>query len=234
MFNFALRAAAACALLLSTAFVRAARPRSASSPTPSASPTAPTLAAERGTFTVPEDRSDPALAPDRDRLRPLPLDQPQSRRADRLSRRRAGRLGRRPPRAGRASRSSSRLRQVADVIALDQRGTGLSNHIPPCTAERRLDPAAGAQRGGADRLLSRDARRLRRALARRRRRGERLHDRAERRRSSRICAARSASARLDLWGISYGTHLGDGDDAPPSRARSAGSPSPRPRAWTRR
>jgi hypothetical protein len=30
---------------------------------------------------------------------------------------------------------------VADVIALDQRGIGLSNHIPPCTAKRKLDPA---------------------------------------------------------------------------------------------
>jgi len=33
------------------------------------------------------------------------------------------------------------LRAVADVIMLDQRGTGFSNHIPACAAPRRLDPA---------------------------------------------------------------------------------------------
>jgi pimeloyl-ACP methyl ester carboxylesterase len=98
------------------------------------------------------------------------------------------------------------LRQVADVIALDQRGTGFSNHIEPCTAPRPLDGAlplseatmtayyhatlracleqwrgAGVATGGYTTVESADdIEDLRRSLGVR---------------------------QLDLWGISYGSHL---------------------------
>lgn len=98
------------------------------------------------------------------------------------------------------------LRRVADVIALDQRGVGLSNHIPPCTAKMKFDPAtvlteasltayyrdtlqycqgewrkAGVAIAGYTTVQSADdIERLRRLLGVR---------------------------KVDLWGISYGTHL---------------------------
>lgn len=99
------------------------------------------------------------------------------------------------------------LRQVADVILFEQRGTGLSNHIPACTAQRKLDPtvvlteqllsdyyretfdycvgrwrAAGVATGGYTTEQSADdIDDLRRVLG---------------------------AAKVDLWGTSYGSHLG--------------------------
>jgi len=98
------------------------------------------------------------------------------------------------------------LRGVADVILLDQRGTGFSNHIEPCTAARPLDPnlvlteavlsayyretltmcmtrwrAAGVATGGYTTNQSADdIDDLRRALG---------------------------APKVDLWGTSYGSHL---------------------------
>ena len=163
------------------------------------------LAAERGRFSVPEDRLDPG-----------------SRRIEigfvrfRSTNPRPGPpivyLAGGPGGSGVDAARGERqplflaLRQVADVIALDQRGVGMSNHIPGCTAERGLNPggvlneqmltayyretfrtcverwrAAGVAVGGYDTEQNADdLEDLRRALGAR---------------------------RIDLWGISYGTHL---------------------------
>jgi pimeloyl-ACP methyl ester carboxylesterase len=98
------------------------------------------LAAERGRFLVPEDRSVPG-----------------SRRIEigfvrfRSTAARPGNpivyLAGGPGGSGVQTARGPRqpiflaLRAVADVILLDQRGVGLSNHIPSCAADRRLDPA---------------------------------------------------------------------------------------------
>jgi pimeloyl-ACP methyl ester carboxylesterase len=163
------------------------------------------LPVERGTFSVPEDRRDP-----------------RSRRIDigfiRFKSTSANPgapivyLAGGPGGSGVATARGPRqpiflaLRAVADVIALDQRGTGLSNHIPPCQAEAALDPgqvlseatltsyyrstleaclpkwrSAGVATGGYTTVQSaEDIEDLRKALGAR---------------------------KLDLWSISYGTHL---------------------------
>ena len=98
------------------------------------------------------------------------------------------------------------LREVADVIAFDQRGTGFSNAIEPCTAQAPLDPA---------RILSEAT------LTQYYR--DTLADCVERWRSAGVAIdgytteesaddledlRRALGVRqIDLWGISYGTHL---------------------------
>jgi pimeloyl-ACP methyl ester carboxylesterase len=163
------------------------------------------LAAERGTFSVPEDRADP-------RSRRIEIGFVRFRSTNPNPGAPIVYLAGGPGGSGVATARGARqpiflaLRQVADVIALDQRGVGLSNHIPPCTARRRLDPslvlseatlsayhaetfrdcvgrwrAAGVAVGGYDTEQSADdLEDLRRALG---------------------------VPRIDLWGISYGTHL---------------------------
>jgi len=163
------------------------------------------LPAERGRFSVPEDRGDP-------RSRRIEIGFVRFRSTNPNPGAPIVYLAGGPGGSGVATARGPRqpvflaLRQVADVIALDQRGVGLSNHIPPCTASRRLDPvlvlseatlaayygetlrdcvarwrAAGVAVGGYDTEQSADdLEDLRRALG---------------------------VPRIDLWGISYGTHL---------------------------
>jgi pimeloyl-ACP methyl ester carboxylesterase len=163
------------------------------------------LAAERGRFTVPEDRRDP-------RSRRIEIGFVRFRSTSPNPGAPIVYLAGGPGGSGVATARGPRqpiflaLRAVADVIALDQRGVGLSNHIPPCTARRRLDPAqvlseatlsayyaetfrdcvgrwraAGVAVGGYDTEQSADdLEDLRRGLG---------------------------VPKLDLWGISYGTHL---------------------------
>lgn len=99
------------------------------------------------------------------------------------------------------------LRQVADVIVLDQRGVGLSNHIPRCTAERRLDPAAGLNEAA---LTAYYAETLRSCVARWRAAGVAVNGYTTAQSADDIEDLRRAlgARQVDLWGISYGTHLG--------------------------
>lgn len=163
------------------------------------------LPVERGTMMVPENRHDP-----KSRKIPVRFIRFKSTAA------RPGRpivyLAGGPGGSGVATARGPRqpvflaLRAVADVIALDQRGTGLSNSIPPCTAARAFDITqplteasyAAYQRGviegclpfwkaaGVDILgyttveSADDLEDLRQGLGVR---------------------------QIDLWGISYGTHL---------------------------
>ncbi len=163
------------------------------------------LAAERGTFTVPEDRRDP-------RSRRIEIGFVRFKSTSPHPGAPIVYLAGGPGGSGLATARGPRqpvflaLRQVADVIALDQRGIGLSNHIPPCTAKHKLDPAkvlneanltfyyretlaecvtgwraAGVAVGGYTTVQNaEDLEDLRRALG---------------------------VPKIDLWGISYGTHL---------------------------
>ncbi|HTU11850.1 MAG TPA: alpha/beta hydrolase [Allosphingosinicella sp.] len=99
------------------------------------------------------------------------------------------------------------LRAVADVIVFDQRGTGLSNHIPPCTAERRLDPAAGLNEAA---LTAYHAETLRTCVGRWRAAGVAVNGYTTVQSADDIEDLRRAlgARQVDLWGISYGTHLG--------------------------
>lgn len=98
------------------------------------------------------------------------------------------------------------LRSVADVIALDQRGTGLSNTIPPCTAALALNPNDGINEAS---LTGYYRRTLASCLA---------TWRAARVSTSGYNSLESAddlsdlrkalgAPKIQLWGISYGTHL---------------------------
>ncbi len=163
------------------------------------------LAAERGRFLVPEDRTDP-------NSRRIELGFVRFRSTSPDPGPPIVYLAGGPGGSGVGTAGGPRqpiflaLRQVADVIAFDQRGTGFSNHLEPCTASRRLDPtrvlteaeytayyaetlgdcltrwrSAGAAIGGYTTVQSaEDLEDLRRALGAR---------------------------QIDLWGISYGSHL---------------------------
>jgi pimeloyl-ACP methyl ester carboxylesterase len=98
------------------------------------------------------------------------------------------------------------LRKVADVIALDQRGTGFSNHIPPCTADRRLDPVKILSEATLTRYY---ADTLRVCLGRWTGAGVAVRGYTTVQSADDIEDLRRAlgARQVDLWGISYGTHL---------------------------
>lgn len=163
------------------------------------------LAAERGTFTVPEDRSDP-------RSRRIEIGFVRFRSTSPNPGAPIVYLAGGPGGSGVATARGPRqpiflaLRQVADVIALDQRGTGLSNHIPPCTAERRLDPSlvlSEATLGAYYRAT------LDRCVAQWRAAGVAANGYTTEQSAADIEELRRLLGvdKLDLWAISYGTQL---------------------------
>lgn len=164
------------------------------------------LTAERGTYKVPEDRNDP-----------------KSRRIDigfirfKSTNPNPGApivyLAGGPGGSGVATAQGPRqpafleLRKVADVIAFDQRGTGLSNHIEPCSADKPLDPAKGLSEAvltGAMRTT------LTRCIARWKSQGVAVDGYNTVQSAADIEDLRRALGvpKISLWGISYGTHLG--------------------------
>ncbi|HEX8625980.1 MAG TPA: alpha/beta fold hydrolase [Allosphingosinicella sp.] len=98
------------------------------------------------------------------------------------------------------------LRAVADVIALDQRGVGLSNHIPPCTAGRKLEPAEPLTEASLSAYYRET---LDGCLVQWRSAGVAVKGYTTEQSADDIEALRLAlgAQKLDLWGISYGTHL---------------------------
>ena len=163
------------------------------------------LAAERGTFTVPEDRNDP-------RSRRIEIGFVRFRSTNPNPGNPIVYLAGGPGGSGVATARGARqpvflaLRQVADVIALDQRGVGLSNHIPPCTASRRLDPAEGLSEASLTRYHSET---LRDCLERWRAAGVAVGGYDTEQNADDIEDLRRALGvpQVDLWAISYGTHL---------------------------
>ena len=163
------------------------------------------LPADRGSFSVPEDRNDPA-----------------SRRIDigfirlRSTNPNPGApivyLAGGPGGTGIGAANGPRqpiflaLRAVADVIVFDQRGTGVSNHVPACTAARRLDPAPVLSEATLSAYYSET---LRDCLARWRAAGVAVNGYTTEQSAEDIEDLRRAlgARQVDLWAISYGTHL---------------------------
>ncbi len=98
------------------------------------------LAAERGTFWVPEQRSNP-------KSRKIAIGFVRFKSTSATPGEPLVYLAGGPGGSGVATAKGPRqpvflaLRQYGDVIALDQRGVGLSNHIAPCRASTRFDAA---------------------------------------------------------------------------------------------
>jgi len=161
--------------------------------------------AERGRFTVPEDRRDP-------RSRRIEIGFVRFRSTNPSPGAPIVYLAGGPGGSGVATARGPRgpifqaLRQVADVIALDQRGVGLSNHIPPCTARRRLDPA---QVLSEETLTAYYAETFRDCVGRWRSAGVAVGGYDTEQSADDLEDLRRALGvpKIDLWGISYGTHL---------------------------
>lgn len=98
------------------------------------------------------------------------------------------------------------LRAVADVIVYDQRGTGLSNHNEPCRAERRLDPTVPLTE---EVLTAYHRETLQHCLGRWRAAGVAVNGYTTEQNADDLEALRRAlgARKIDLWSISYGTHL---------------------------
>lgn len=165
-----------------------------------------TLAAERGRFSVPEDRSNPAS-------RRIEIGFVRLRSTNPHPGAPIIYLAGGPGGSATGTAQGPRqpiflaLRQVADVILFDQRGTGLSNHIEPCTASHRLDPALGLSEAV---LTAYQQETLRECLVRWRAAGVAVNGYTTDESADDIEDLRRAlgARRVDLWGISYGTHLG--------------------------
>lgn len=206
--NIWLRAAFAAASLLSatpTVAVPASAPELRIAPYAFRLADGTELAAERGTFTVPEDRRDP-------RSRRIEIGFVRFRSTNPNPGAPIVYLAGGPGGSGVATARGPRqpiflaLRQVADVIAFDQRGVGLSNHIPPCTAEHRLDPSAVLSEAS---LTAYYGETLRSCVTRWRADGVAVGGYTTEQSADDLEDLRRALGvrRIDLWGISYGAHL---------------------------
>ncbi|MEM8995704.1 MAG: alpha/beta fold hydrolase, partial [Acidobacteriota bacterium] len=98
------------------------------------------------------------------------------------------------------------LRARADVIAFDQRGTGLSNAIPTCRSPEPPPFDRPAERGWVGEFLERQARHCAAFWAEE---GVDLEGYDTAQSADDLEALRRAlgAPQLSLWGISYGTHL---------------------------
>lgn len=166
-----------------------------------------TIPAERGRMMVPEDRHDP-------RSRRIEIGFIRLRSTSRTPGNPLVYLAGGPGGSGVGAASSQarqalflKLREAGDVIALDQRGTGWSNHIPPCTAARPLDPAQVLSEAT---LTTYYRETLRDCVGRWRAAGVAVNGYTTEQNAADLEDLRRAlgARRIDLWGISYGTHLG--------------------------
>lgn len=163
------------------------------------------LSAERGRFTVPEDRSDPGSRHIEIGFVRLPSLNPNPGAPIVY-------LAGGPGGSGVAAANGPRqpiflkLREVADVIILDQRGTGLSNQVTPCTASARLDPAATLNEQALTGLYQLA---FEECIERWRKAGVAVSGYDTEQSADDLEALRLTLGvpRIDLWAISYGTHL---------------------------
>ena len=159
--------------------------------------------AERGAFEVPEDRRDPASR--RIRLTYARFPSTAARPGPPIVYLAGG-----PGATATGAAAGPRfpifqaLRQVADVIAFDQRGTGASNAIP--RRPRSAGPPPALTREGLTAYF-RDE--LREAWADWTRAGVAMRGYNTAESADDVDALRRhlGAERIDLWGISYGTHL---------------------------
>ena len=163
------------------------------------------LATERGSFSVPEDRNDPGS-------RRIEIGFVRFRSTSPNPGAPIVYLAGGPGGSGVGTARGPRqpiflaLRAVADVIALDQRGVGLSNHIPPCTAAHRLDPALVFNEAT---LTAYYRETLETCIPKWRDAGVAISGYTTEQSAEDLEDLRRALGvrRIDLWGISYGTHL---------------------------
>ncbi|MEQ8178337.1 MAG: alpha/beta fold hydrolase [Amphiplicatus sp.] len=164
-----------------------------------------TVEAERGTFEVPENRADPSSR----RIKLSFVRFPSTSTAPGAP---IVYLAGGPGGSGEGTATGPRfplfmaLREVADVIAFDQRGTGKSNDIPFCADEA---PQTGDLDVTRDALVAYYREQLPRCFAWWESEGididgyttlESAHDLEDLRRAL-------GAEKIDLWGISYGSHL---------------------------
>ena len=163
------------------------------------------IEAERGEIMVPENRSDPDS-----RMIPIRFVRLESRaeNPDAPIVYLAGGPGGAGTRAMRGQRwlLFDRLREVADVIILDQRGTGLSNTLPTCTSSVQIPPDSATTR---ELYVRRHQAALEECLGFWEREGVDIRGYTTWESAADIDAVRQAlgAARVNLLGISYGTHL---------------------------
>ncbi len=98
------------------------------------------------------------------------------------------------------------LRELGDVIALDQRGVGISNAVQPCKASTSLDPAGGLNEQAFTRYY-RDT--LTKCVREWRAAGVAVEGYTTPENADDVEDLRRAigASKLRLWAISYGTHL---------------------------
>ncbi len=164
------------------------------------------LTVERGRFLVPEDRADPASR--RIELGFLRFRSTSSNPGPPIVYLAGG-----PGGSGVGTARGPRqpiflaLREIADVIAFDQRGTGFSNHIEPCVAARPLDPTIVLTEASLTEYY-RDT--LETCLRQWRSSGVAVAGYTTEQSAEDLEDLRRAlgARQIDLWGISYGTHLG--------------------------
>lgn len=163
------------------------------------------LAVERGRFLVPEDRNDPSS-------RRIELGFVRFRSTAANPGPPIVYLAGGPGGSGVGTAHGPRqpiflaLRQVADVIAFDQRGTGFSNHIPECAAEQPIDQGQLLSEAS---LAAHHRQALDHCLAIWRAAGVAVNGYTTEQSAEDLEDLRRAlgARQIDLWGISYGTHL---------------------------
>lgn len=98
------------------------------------------------------------------------------------------------------------LRELGDVIALDQRGVGVSNAVPLCRANAALDPAGGLNEAA---FTSYYLYTLTKCVAQWRKAGVAIEGYTTSENADDVEDLRRALGvpKLRLWAISYGTHL---------------------------
>ena len=207
MVRFVLRLVAASLALLgaSTAVAQAESPALRIEPYDFRLRDGTTLAAERGRFMVPEDRNDPSSR--RIEIGFIRLRSTSANPGAPLVYLAGG-----PGGSGLGTARGPRqpvflaLRAVADVIIYDQRGTGLSNQIPPCASARPLDPALVLSEAT---LTAHMGETLRACVAQWRAAGVSPNGYTTVQSADDLEDLRRAlgARKIDLWGISYGTHL---------------------------
>lgn len=160
--------------------------------------------AERGFFEVPEDRRDPGSR--RIRLSYVRFASTAARPGPPIIYLAGG-----PGGTGSGAAGGARfpifmaLREVSDVIAFDQRGTGLSNHIPP--RPRPAGPPPVFTREG---LTTHVRAEFVRAWADWTKAGVAMRGYNSNESADDVDALRQhlGAERMHIWGISYGSHLG--------------------------
>jgi pimeloyl-ACP methyl ester carboxylesterase len=193
------------AILLATPAIAAAQPQLRTEPFLLELADGTKLPAERGRMLVPEDRGDPKSR--KIEIGFLRLRSTSARPGAPIVYL-AGGPGGSGVQALRGGRQPVflALREAGDVIALDQRGVGWSNHIAPCTADRPLDPAKVLNEAT---LTAYHRETLNQCLGRWRAAGVAVNGYTTEQNAADLEDLRRAlgARKIDLWGISYGTHL---------------------------